>query len=154
MAYTPFSERTITSQIAYGAQVNLTGAKLSYLDVLAIKNDTALKLKTMSILPPYMYQLKQQCCATVTFTEEQARPYIYKPKTLAYALYKNVELYSLILRVNHMKSISDFTKERLVQGLILPLSSVNDFLNEVIIKEKKPLARNAQNVKNDVNSLS
>ena len=150
----PYSERTINNQINSASQTLITKAKLSKKSILCIKTDSALELNIFSILNPYLYRLKAACCRTVSFSEEQARAYAYKPKTLAYELYGNIELYSLILRLNHMKSISEFTQEKLVQGVIIPTTSVDDFLNEVLIKEKKQISRNGEEVQTEANTLA
>ena len=50
-----------------------------------------------------------------------------------------------------MKSVADFTMERLVAGIIIPYSSVKDFFSEVLIKEKLPINRNNVKVEKDIN---
>ena len=142
--------KTIDDQVTYSNQLNLTATKLSYKNVLAISKNTALKINTHSIYSDYMFYIKRDKCATVTFTEESARRFMYKPKLLAHILYKNVEFYALILRLNHMKSVSDFTMEKLVKGIILPYTSISDFFDEVLIKEKLPINRNLAKVNDDV----
>ena len=52
-----------------------------------------------------------------------------------------------------MKSISDFTQEALEDGILLPIKSISDFLDEVLIKEKLSISRNKTEVLNDINSL-
>ncbi len=146
----PYGYKTINQQASTSAQLNLSVAKLSFKSVLAINKDTALKLNTHSIFSSYMGYLKRDRCAFVTFNEESARRYMYKPKLLAYSLYNNIEFYALILRLNHMSSVSDFTMEKLVEGIILPYANVTDFFNEVLIKEKLPINRNMEYVQNDV----
>ena len=142
--------KTIENQNTYANQLNLTVSKLNFKTVLAISKETALKLNTHCIYPDYMYYIKRDKCAVVTFTQESARRFMYKPKLLAHTLYKNVEFYALILRLNYMKSISDFTMERLIEGIVLPYVSISDFFDEVLIKEKLPINRNLAKVNADV----
>lgn len=142
--------KTIDQQAANAALLNITWAKLSFKSVLAISKTTALKLNTRNIFSEYNYHMRNDECAYVTFTEENARRYMYKPKLLAFALYGNIELYALILRLNHMKSISDFSMEALIKGIIIPYTSIKDFFGEVFIKEKAPINRNIQQVEDDV----
>ena len=144
--------RTIENQAAKNALNSLTPARLSFKTVLAISKTTALKLNTRTVFPEYMYHLRNDHCTYVIFTEERARHYMYKPKLLAYALYGSPDFYQLILRLNHMKSVADFTMERLVEGIIIPYSSVKDFFAEVLIKEKSPINRNNAAVEADVNA--
>ena len=142
--------RTIDDQAGTAAQIKLTTARLSYQNILAIKKDTALKLNLRSVFSEYSYYLKRDKCVYVYFTEENARRYAFKPKLLAYALYNNIEFSALIMRLNHMRSISDFTMERLVDGILVPYTSVKDFFNEVLIKEKLPINRNIAQVEADI----
>jgi len=142
--------KTIDQQASAAALLNLTWAKMSFKSVLAISKTTALKLNTHAVFSEYNYHIRNDECAFVTFTEDNARRYMYKPKLLAYALYGNIELYALILRLNHMKSVSDFTMESLMNGIIVPYTSIKDFFNEVFIKEKAPINRNIQKVEDDV----
>jgi hypothetical protein len=100
-----------------------------------------------------MTHLKLQC-SVISFNLEAAKAYAFRPKMLAHRLYKNVELYSLILRLNHMKSVSDFTEERLQQGIWLPTQDISTFLNEVLIKEKNPIDRNLSKMSSDTRAIS
>lgn len=143
--------RTIESQAAKNSLNSLTPAKLSFKTVLAISKQTALKLNTRAVFTDYMYHLRNDQCTYVIFTEESARRYMYKPKLLAYALYGSPDFYQLIMRLNHMKSVADFTMERLVAGILIPYSSVKDFFSEVLIKEKSPINRNNAKVEKDIN---
>ena len=153
MDTTPYTSRTIDSKAAYDAQLYLTNEKISFHEVLKIKLDTAIKINKRTLLTDYMRALKNDYCITITFNEEQARKFAYKPKLLSSAIYDNTEFYSLILRLNNMKSISDFTYEALLEGLIVPSTTVSDFLNEMLIKEKNPLNRNREKVQSDIKSL-
>jgi hypothetical protein len=142
--------RTIESQASKNALNNLTPARLSFKTVLAISKTTALKLNTRAIFTDYMYHLRNDQCSYIIFTEEKARRYMYKPKLLAYALYGSTDFYQLIMRLNHMKSVADFTMEKLMDGILVPYVSVKDFFGEVLIKEKLPINRNMVRVEEDV----
>ena len=145
--------RRISDQGTYDAQIHLTNASTSFQEVLKIKSDRALKINQTTVYSSYMYHLKNNCFF-VTMKEEQAKKFAYKPKSLAYALYRNVEFYSLILRLNHLRSVSEFTEELLVEGIIIPSTGIEDFLDEVLIKEKNPINRNLAQVLQDINSLT
>ena len=148
-----YTSRTIDSKAAYDAQVYLTNAKISFHELLKIKSEVTIKINKSSVFTDYMRALKNDYCVAISFTEAQAKKFAYKPKMLASAVYDNTEFYSLILRLNNMKSVSDFTYEALLEGLIIPSTSVTDFLNEMLIKEKNPVNRNREKVQNDIKSL-
>lgn len=142
--------RTIDDQAGSAAQLKLTPAQLSMQTVLAITKQTALKLNIRSVFTDYNHYLRRDKCTYVFFTEENARHYMYKPKMLSYDLYNNIEFAQLIMQLNHMKSVSDFTMEKLMDGILVPYTSVKDFFNEVLIKEKLPINRNRAQVEIDV----
>lgn len=151
MAYS--SLRSISQQATYCSQIHLTNESLSFQEVLKIKSDQAIKINQLNVYNSYMYHMKNKC-VTVKFNSDQAKKYAYKPKRMAYELYGNTDLYTLILRVNYMHSVSDFTEERLLEGIVIPTASITDFLDEVLIKEKNPINRNVAEVLKDVNSLT
>ena len=150
----PYNKKTLSGAASYESQLAITTAKLSFQEVLHIKNDTALKINQSTILTDYLRIIREEKCITVNFSEIQARRYAYKPKLLAYEAYGNTNYYALLLRLNYMKSISDFTQEALQEGILLPYKSIASFLDEVLIKEKAPISRNKTEVINDINSLT
>lgn len=147
-------DKTIEGQANSAAQLNITVARLSFKRVLAIKKNTVLKINTESIFKDYMTYIYRDKCGFVQFNEQSARKYMYKPKMLAYNLYNNIEFYALILRLNHMKSVSDFTMDKLMAGIILPFTNIKDYFDEVFIKEKLPINRNGAEVDNDIRELT
>lgn len=149
----PYGKKTLSGAASYEAQLAITTAKISYQELLRIKTDTAIKINQTSVLTDYIRIIKDKQCIKVSFTEEQARKYAYKPKLIADNVYGNTNYYALILRLNYMKSISDFTQEALEEGILLPMKSISSFLDEVLIKEKAPISRNKTEVLNDINSL-
>ena len=52
-----------------------------------------------------------------------------------------------------MKSVSDFSEERLKQGILMPTTSIESYLAEIQIKEEVVFNRNRETLNNDVNSL-
>lgn len=144
---------TITSQASYISQLRLTQETLSFHSLLKVTSDRALCLNTQSVFEDYMRLIRQGQCVKVSFSEEQAKTYAYKPKMLADLIYKNTELYYIILKANYMKSVSDFSQEALERGIIVPTSGIMNYLDEVLIKEEMRVNDNRQRVLNDVNSL-
>lgn len=149
----PSGKKTISGAASQEAQLAITTAKISFQELLRIKSDTAIKINQHSILTDYIRIIKEDNCVRVAFEEPQARQYAYKPKLIASIVYGNTNYYALILRLNFMKSVSDFTQQALEDGILLPIKSISDFLDEVLIKEKLPISRNKTEVLNDINSL-
>ena len=144
--------RTIRDQANRESQVHLTNASLSFQEVLKVKSDTALKINQINVYNDYMHFVKKECIL-VSFKSTSAKKYAYKPKSLAYSFYGNTELYTLILRLNHIYSVSEFTEEKLMGGLIIPTTGIISLLDEVLIKEKNPINRNLVEVNKDINNL-
>ena len=150
MAYS--SLRTISDQASYESQIRLSYAAISYQGVLHITKETALKINTTSPLSEYRTHFKNEC-NIIALNDEQARRYQFKPKLLSQLIYGNTDFYTLSLRVNQMTSVSDFTMERLMEGIYIPKKSISDFLDEMLIKEKLPINRNREKVDEEVRSL-
>ena len=150
MAY----DKTIEGQAASAAQLNITIARLSFKRVLSISKNNIIKLNTESIYKDYMYYINRDKCGFVQFNEQSARKYMFRPKMLAYNLYNNIEFYGIILRLNHMRSVSDFTMDKLMSGIILPFTNIKDYFDEVFIKEKLPINRNGAEVEEDIRELT
>ena len=150
MAY----DKTIEGQANSAAQLNISLARLSFKRVLSINKSKIMKINTGSIYKDYMTYIYRDKCGFVQFNEQSARKYMFKPKLLAYNLYNNVEFYGIILRLNHMRSVSDFTMEKLVSGIILPFTNIKDYFDEIFIKEKLPINRNGAEVDEDIRELT
>lgn len=144
---------TISSQAVYLSQLKLTQANLSLQNLLLTGSDRALKLNTRSIMDQYMKMLRGSQCKKVSFNDEQAKLYAYKPKLVSHIIYGTTELHYLILKLNYMKSVSDFSEERLKQGILMPTTSIESYLAEIQIKEEVVFNRNRETLNNDVNSL-
>jgi len=75
----------------------------------------------------------------MNFTDNDFRKYKFQPKKLSLILYQTTELWSLLLKLNNMSSILEFTKKDI---LVPPANVIFNLLNEVIILEKKQITAN------------
>lgn len=144
----------ISSQITAGKSLSLNSAKLAFKDVLGIKNDTALVLNTESVLDEYMYYIRQNA-AKISMDDDQIRTFAYNPKALSYYVYGTTELYQLILRLNYLKSASEFTDTVLRNNIWIPSrSNIGSFITEVLNKEKTKITKQTAEVNDDIAALS
>ena len=94
----------------------------------------------------YINEIRNEYCASVELTDEQLTKYKYRPKLLCYDIYGVQELYYLILIINDMCSVKDFTKKK----LIMPTKNNMSILTKAIMNTNRSdiLKYNEANIKN------
>ncbi len=101
----PQKTTTIEEFIESGNSVTLSHFNLSFLD--KVSNGTWVSIH--DTISDYIEELKN-ATVNVEFTYEQQLAYFYKPKLLCYDIYGNPELYFVILLMNDMADVKEFTK--------------------------------------------
>ena len=104
----PQETTTIEEFIESGKSVSVDYMDLSFLD--KVSNGTWVSV--LNVVNDYMTELKN-ACVTVELSEAQQWAYFYKPKVLCYDIYGNPELYFIILLLNDMADVKEFTKPKL-----------------------------------------
>ena len=104
----PQETTTIEEFIESGKSVSIDYMDLSFLD--KVNNGTWVSV--LNVVNDYMTELKN-ACVTVELSEGQQWAYFYKPKVLCYDIYGNPELYFVILLLNDMADVKEFTKPKL-----------------------------------------
>ena len=89
--------------MALSSSTTITYPKLSFVEK---RNNIEYVVK--NVLSDYIYELKQRA-ATVTLSTQEEIKYFYRPKLLASDLYGSTELYYVILLLNDMCDVKDFT---------------------------------------------
>ena len=140
------SIKTVSEQIKKGNSIELNIANFHTKDVLNTTNDKIV-VNTLSILNNYMYFLKQYI-TEIKLDINEIQKYAYKPKLLCYDIYNTIEYYDLILRVNNMDSVMDFSPEN-IKTLKVFGGDISGFLNEVKIKEKNAITANNNTVREE-----
>jgi hypothetical protein len=69
-------------------------------------------VSVLNVVNDYITELRN-ACVTVELTQEQQWAYFYKPKMLCYDIYGNPELYFVILLLNDMADVKEFTKPKI-----------------------------------------
>jgi len=72
-----------------------------------------------NILDDYLAELKE-LSVNVNITSEEAEDYMYNPKKLSYKLYKTTELYWVILKINDIADVHEFTLDKKKLKLLEP----------------------------------
>lgn len=104
----PKDTYTIEEFVQSGEAVTLSYHKLSFLETLSTGNIDA---PIFNVIDDYLPELKN-LAVTVNFSDTEYAKYIYKPKLLAHDIYKNGELYFIILAINGICDIKDFDKKK------------------------------------------
>ena len=140
---------SITQQIVSGKNLMITDKALRLHRLIQISDDTALILNTQSVLTKYRSKL-QKYVRRYSLSDSDVKKYQYKPERLAFDLYGTIELAPFILQINNMISATEFCN--LENGLNLFSSGIIEFLNEVLILEKKVLSQNRAELAKDMAS--
>ena len=101
----PQKTTTIEQFVESGNGITLSYFNLSFLDM--ISNGTWVAIR--NTISDYIHELKN-AAVNVELTQEQQFAYFYKPKLLCYDIYGNPELYFIILLMNDMADVKEFTK--------------------------------------------
>lgn len=101
----PQKTTTIEEFIESGSAVTISYFNLSFIEQL--QNGTWISIK--NIVNDYMNELTN-ASVSVELSEQEQFKYFYKPKLLCYDIYGNPELYFLILLLNDMADVKEFTK--------------------------------------------
>lgn len=86
---------------------------MSYHNLSFIDIDNDIAYDTYNVLSDYIEEIQDEYCVRVVLNDKQMEKYMYRPKLLCWDTYNNTELAFIILLVNDMWSIKQFTKKRL-----------------------------------------
>jgi hypothetical protein len=128
---------TIPELIEYMKTQDITHSNL-HLKATFTPDVSSLMINSSSILDRYVDFIKLNS-SIIVFSDNDFRKYKFQPKKLSLVIYQTTELWSLLLKINNMASILEFTKNRI---LAPSAAVVFNLLNEIIILEKKQIEVN------------
>ncbi len=99
---------TLDQFIACQSDTNFCYNNLSFID--QIDN---IKYNIYNVASDYIDEIISEYCVMVELSDEQMAQYKYRPKLLCYDVYGAQELYYLILIINDICSVKDFTKKKI-----------------------------------------
>lgn len=99
---------TIEEMILAGNSVSIKYPTLSFMDFMS--NGT--QISVFNVVNDYIKELSS-ACVEVELTRDQQNTYFYKPKLLCRDVYGNPELYFIILLINDMADVKEFTKSKI-----------------------------------------
>lgn len=87
---------------------------MSYHNLSFVDTHDSIKFDTYNVLSDYIDELRDEYSVSVTLTDDELDQYKYRPKLLCHRIYGNGELAFIILLINDMCSVKDFTKKKLL----------------------------------------
>lgn len=132
----PAEAHTVGEFIELG---NQSKTNVGYRDISYIEKRNGIEFTIKNLIDDYWYEL-MQASKVVPFSDKSVRKYRYNPKLLAHDLYGNTRLYYVILRLNGMCNVHDFTLENKNVRLLEPEDIVN-ILGKVYRAENVSLAK-------------
>lgn len=128
----PQNTSTIEEFINSGSGITITYYNLSFNDMLS--NGTVVSVH--NVISDYLDELKD-AAVYVSLNQDQQFKYMYKPKLLCSDLYGNPELYFIILLLNDMADVKEFTKPVI---RMLNKTSMSELLTLIYNAEKQAIS--------------
>ena len=89
-------------------------------------------------LPLKYLDIIKRDARTVTLSDKDFLNYKYQPKKYCHDVFGAIELWSIVLRLNNMTSITEFNK----QTFKVPGNNIMTILNEILILESDNITKN------------
>ena len=146
MATSNYIRTTIQNIIDHGKHLKINNSELSLKHVMNNSADEKFIINISNLFEKY-YELLLDNTVIVVLTDEEYLKYRFKPKVLSHDLYGTMELHYMLLRLNHVYSVTnfDFKEVRVFNTNILSL------LNEIMILENEEFIENEVNVIKEIN---
>lgn len=146
MATSNYIRTTIQNIIDHGKHLKINNSELSLKYVMNNSANEKFIINISNLFEKY-YELLLDNTVIVVLTDEEYLKYRFKPKVLSYDLYGTMELHYMLLRLNHVYSVTnfDFKEVRVFNTNILSL------LNEIMILENEEFIENAVDVIKEIN---
>ena len=105
----PQDTYTIDQFIACQSDETICYNNLSFID----QYDN-IKYNTYNVLSDYIDEIRENYCMTIKLNTDQLFKYMYKPKLLCHDIYGNGELAFIIMEINDICNVKEFTKDTLL----------------------------------------
>lgn len=117
---------------------NSLSNKFDYRSFCMIEKRGGVEYPIYNVLNDYMYELKEKALE-INLSNKEKATYIYNPKLLSQKLYGSTLWYYLILKLNNLCNVHDFSIPN-NKLLLLKPSDFKDFLEKVYSSEKNTIA--------------
>ena len=113
-----------------------------YLKSQIKSSDEYIIANSTSLLNKYFYVLSS-ATTTKTFTDKEMIYYMYQPKLFCYDTYGTVELWALLLKLNHMTTVMDFNRKTIK---VPQYAKTIQMLNQILTMEDYNIAKNKKEI--------
>jgi len=131
---------TIEELVLYGNSLDISHNKLHLKASFSDSSNNILIFNYSSLVEKYKYFLEKYT-KNIEFSDIEYEKYKFKPKSLSVDLYGTTELWSAILRMNNVLSISQFSLKKIK----LFTTNILSVLNEIMILEENNIKENKSN---------
>lgn len=131
---------TISSLSEYTRQLDISHPKL-FLKSVIKSGDNNLIVNSTSLSNKY-YDYIIKTVMTLELTNTEYMRYRYQPKLFCYETYGTVELWSLLLKINNITSVSEFNNKKIK----VFSASIFNVLNEILVNEDKNILENNDSI--------
>lgn len=138
----PEKTATVEEFIEAGSADDITYYNFSILEKYKNDENITVEYVMSNIIYDYMDEIMEKA-VEIELSDDDYMKYRYKPKLLAYDVYKTTEVYFVILAMNGMCSIKDFTKRKLK---MLYTSDLIDLLNQIYSAEQSRISHNRKHL--------
>lgn len=144
-ASTPNKAHTIAEFITLG---NQNVDHVAYCDLSYIETRNNIEFTVKNVIDDYIYEIKK-LAQEVSLSDKMVRTYRYNPKKLSYDLYNTTKLYYIILKINDMCNVHDFSLAN-HKIKLLESSTMSSTISSIYNSESNPLSIFSNAHKKDV----
>jgi hypothetical protein len=112
---TPSETYTIDQFIACQSDTDINYKNLSFVDKIQYKElSRDIHYSTYNVVSDYIDELRDEYCVNVVLSDKELNQYMYRPKLLCQKIYGSGEIAYIILVINDMYSVKQFTKSNIL----------------------------------------
>lgn len=102
--------------------------EINYHNFSYIDQYDKIQYSTYNIISDYLDELRDDYAKTIILDKDEMEKYKYRPKLLCYDIYGNGELAFIILLLNDMCSVKEFTKNKILMLTREDMSNVTSWI--------------------------
>lgn len=119
----------------------------SYRDISYFETRDNIEFVVKNLLDDYLYELKQ-LAIQIQLTDKEIETYRFNPKLLSYKLYGSTKIYYVLLKINDMCNIHEFSLSNKKLLLLTP-KDMSSSLSSIYNSEKFSLSKFINSHKED-----
>lgn len=135
--FDPFHSATIEKTVKAYNDLDFNHDKLHYKASFLDPAGKKIIINYSSLIDKY-YDYLRKIIVDIELTDQEMIKYRFQPKRLSFDYYGTTELWSAILRINNMTTITQFDRKKIKMFT----QDIFDFINEILILEENELMEN------------